>query len=521
MAYDKNVDYTALIAKETDDARRKLLEQQKSEKIADIQKAGLNYQNPIDLATFRNQNTQSVQTPSQYQYTENELAAQKAGAEARAREAAGITENVDLVSYIDQGGNIQRIRKDQISNVPKEWKLYTGQVSTNDASLDAMKKAQLESAKSSLGATRENILSKLSEQKKQIEPRIAQSRASAVSGTAIAQKRLADLIPFSGTMMGAQVAQGEQLNTDLQARQSELDIQKEQAYKDIANQEIEAERLYQQGISQAEADAMQEYQQRLLEQQKIADERAYQEQQAKTQQEREDYLSNIGQFQKDYTAEINRLMAEGVPENDYRMMALKSERAKKVAALDEAKQNAYIQALKDEQDKQEQAFELAKWRFDNGLPATQMDAQLLGVPVGKVSPAQAIKQAELVLSQQRKASSSSSGTKLTYNQALTQARQILGNSASAQSVVDLATQLQSGATSGLSNTANVSQPTSNKATDALKYLSQLESARDLVSINAFIQNNQSEIDRIASNPNETTSNRNAAQEIQRLYYKYK
>lgn len=431
--------------------------------------------------------------------------------------------------------------------------------------LEQQKQARLNTAQTGLQATRENVLANLATKKAEIDPRIAQSRASAVSGTAIAQKRLADLIPFAGTMAGTQVARGEQLNTDLQNRQSELDVQREQSFKDISTQETEAERAYQQGLALAQSQAQEQYlteqlqnartqeerayaqqllndqrayterltadersyqaqlqqQQLAQQQQQLQEQRAYQEQQAEKQQQREDYIATINQYQKDYTAEINKLTAQGVPDTDYRMMALKSERAKKVANLEEAKQNAYIQSLKDEQDKQEQALELAKWRFDNGLPATQMDAQLLGVPVGQVSPAQAIKNAELALAKQKKASGSSSGSKLTYNQALSQARQILGSGASAQSVVNLASQLQSGNTSGLSNYENIPQSKINSATDALKYLTSLKSAGDLVSINAFIHNNQSEIDRIASDFNETAANRKAADQIQKLYYKYK
>lgn len=356
----------------------------------------------------------------------------------------------NIIKYKDQAGNIQELNEsyEKSGQLPKGWVRYNEQTTTTPTVTDiaeSLRKANLESAKSGLGATRENVLAKLSTQKSQIEPRITEQRSSAVSGTAIAQKRLADLIPFSGTMAGTQLNKAEQINTGLQQRQSELDKIKEQEYADIASQETEAERVYQQGLAQSDAEAMQTYQQRLLQQQQQADERAYQdkqtaeqrtyneqqladeraytEQKNKEQQTREDYLVNIGQFDKNFQAEINNLKAQGIPDDDYRVMALKTARTEKIANLDAAKQNAYLKSIADEEEKQEQALELAKWRFNLGMPATQADSQLLGIAVGQVSPAQVIKQAELALAKQKEArvasgkssggSSSGSGAKNT------------------------------------------------------------------------------------------------------------
>lgn len=360
--------------------------------------------------------------------------------------------------------------------------------STNSL-LEQQRQASLNTTKTGLGATRENVLANLSTKKSEIDPRIAQSRASAVSGTTIAQKRLADLIPFSGTMAGAQVSKGEELNTDLQNRQSALDVEREQSFKDIATQETETERAYQQGLALAESQAQEKYlteqlnnartaeerayaqqqlddvraynaqiatEERAYKEQQALEERAYKEQQNKVQQDREDYLTNIGQFSQNYQKEINNLLAQGVPETDYRIMALRNQRTQKLGAMAEAEQNAYVEAMKDMADKQEQAFELAKWRFENGLPATRMDSELLGVAVGSKIPSQVIKDNELALKQQKAYKTSSGGSSSGSSGSSTSGSQITTPAAKTSTIKsqidnNIKTEIE---TRGLSNTAS-------------------------------------------------------------------
>lgn len=240
-------------------------------------------------------------------------------------------------------------------------------------------------------------------------------------------------------------------------------------------------------------------------------------------QNRADFAATINP-QEDLTQKINDLTAQGVPESDYRITELKKARVQKLAQMAQAEYEAELAKEKDQAKREEQAFEIAKWKFEQGMPADAITSTLLGIPVGSKIPSQQIKEAELAIQQRKAASSgsSSSGNKLTYNQALTQARQILGDGRSPNEYTNLALQLQSGTASSTTKTApSVKTPDTNKATDALEYLDKLEAARDLVSINAFVQNNQNEIDRIVNDPYATEAEIEAAQAIQRKYYKYR
>lgn len=194
---------------------------------------------------------------------------------------------------------------------------------------------------------------------------------------------------------------------------------------------------------------------RLQSEQIAKEEKRYQEAKTADEQDRirKDYASSINPLD-DQTAIIQRLKAQGVPDSDYRIIEHQKVRVGKLQANEEAKALQQAQAIKDEKERQEFAIEWAWKRFEAGLPADKLTADLFNVPVGSVIPAQRAKDAQLALARQREARVASNAGRtssgLTQNQALTQARQILGEGASAQDITALATQLRSGNVSGTS-----------------------------------------------------------------------
>jgi len=403
------IDYSKMLADEKDTKKQEIMKKQ-------FDAAGIKYTIPTTPTREQLLSTQPAQSTPQ-----------------------PIPQTGRLINYYDKAGNLQQLDESYAKSgqVPSGWTTtapitqqptqlgVADQILKNRQESERLAQEaynrQIESAKTGLATERQQGLTLLGRQKAEIEPRIAQQRASAVSGTTIAQKRLADLIPFSGTMAGTQVQRGEELNTGLQQRQSELDVAKQTQYSDIANKEQDLESAYQSGLRQAEStgqaslasqlsDIQRNYANQSVEE--IARQEGISREDAqiakadadkKLSVEKEDFLTNINQYAGNFQAEIENLKSQGIADNDYRLQALRTARVGKLASMAEAQQEAEIARIKDEEEKQQQAFELAKWRFDNGLPATKLDSQLLGVPVGQVSPAQVIKQAELALAKQKEA----------------------------------------------------------------------------------------------------------------------
>lgn len=127
------------------------------------------------------------------------------------------------------------------------------------------------------------------------------------------------------------------------------------------------------------------------------------------QQQREDFAATINP-QEDLTAKLNQLTAQGVPDTDYRVIELKKARTQKLANMAEQQYAAELSREKDETKRQEQAFETAKWKFEQGMPADSVTATLLGIPVGSVIPSQRIKEAQSQLDKIRASKSSSGGS---------------------------------------------------------------------------------------------------------------
>lgn len=489
-----------------------------------------------------------------------------------------------LVDYYDQVGNLQQLDAmyEQTNQIPTGWS-KTNQNASPQATQTVTTPQQMsvadillknrqdqerttqerqrlatEKAKSQLGFERENVLAKIGEQKATVEPRYGEARKQAVVGSTLATKRLADLIPFSGAMAGNQIRQGEAINTDLQNRQSALDIQKATELTDIASREQDTERNYQQGLRQAELGSLEQANESLariqenyanrsldeiIRQEGISREEAEtlkQEAKQKVKEEQAIYLDTIDRFSKDYTQELENLQAQGVADNDYRVMALQSARAKKVAKLDEAQYQAQLQAIQDERERQETALERAQWRFENGMPADAITSQLLGVPQGSVIPKTQIELAKLELDRIKeerarqtavnKANTPSTKGALTQYQSLQAAMKLLGEDATQEEVLALANQLQGGTafqsvTPTGTDKPKVSPPSKKETSPAkatLDWLYKLRQASDLVTIGNFMNDkgNLTELNSIINNPTTSDDEKMYAEQILKDYKKY-
>ena len=312
---------------------------------------------------------------------------------------------------------------------------------------------------------------------------------------------------------------------------------------EVADKRYESEtNTEQQRYNQQNANEQQRYaeQQRLIAEETAREQERYtteferrtqSEKDAKTQQETErkraDFASTINP-KEDLTAKLNELEKQGVGADDYRVVELKKARLNKIANMDQNNFERELANIKAEGDKQEAALEYAWKKFNSGLPADPVTARLLGINAGTVIPEQKIKEVQLALDKIKasKTSTSSTNDTLNQNQALTQARQILGEGASASDILTLANQLKSGQTIDPKsfNTPTVKPP---KADSSVKkvydYLYKLENSGDLVGINAFINNkaNITELEGIIKNPTSTDDEIETARLILKQFSKYK
>lgn len=225
----------------------------------------------------------------------------------------------------------------------------------------------------------------------------------------------------------------------------------------------------------------------------------------------------------DQTAIIQKLKSQGVPDDDYRVIAHQKVRVAKLGQMADQQYQAELARIKDEDERQEQAFETAKWKFEQGMPADSVTASLLKIPMGTIIPSQRIKEAQLQLDKIKASKSSSSGTskpRMTYTEAFKQAKSLKPNGTVSE-LDDIANQLMTGNVSQQVSemSQGVKQPTSSTAKSALDYLTKLENARDLTAINAFMNNNAQELEMLENTGSE--SEKAYAKEVRKRFNKYK
>lgn len=421
MTYQKNFDYTAALKKATDPLEKERLEREKAEKVADIQRAGLDYTKAADIKKFATGSVSAPQSETRtQQYTFNELAAQEAGRIAREAIANGTAEpEPELIEYVDQGGNIQRIRKDQVAYVPKEWKLK-GAVNQQDQFSTLAKQladAQKQKNIAALQQAYDKTFSSLQAEKSGLEPMFGAQTRQAVTQSTMGKKSFSDFLAEKGLGGSGLSGQGEiAQNVALQGELGGIEARKGQAFADVARRITEAQQVRDYGIASAESDvAMLNAQQQLerlkqQEQRDYAEQQASKEEQKQLQQQREqNYAATINPLE-DQTAIIQRLKAQGIPDDDYRIVAHQKVRVAKLGQMADREYQTELARIKNEAERQEQAFEIAKWKFEQGLPADSATSTLLGIPVGSVIPSQRIKEAQLQLDKIRASKSSGGGT---------------------------------------------------------------------------------------------------------------
>lgn len=415
MAYQKNFDYTAALKKATDPLEKQRLEMEKAEKVADIQRAGLDYTKAADIQKFAAGSVSAPQQTAQApEYTFNELAAQEAGRIAREKEASGMSEpEPELVEYVDRGGNIQRIRKDQVANVPKDWTLK-GDVNQQDQFSTLAKQladAQKQKNIAALQQAYDKTVSSLQAEKSGLDPMFGAQTRQAVTQSMMAKKSFSDFLAEKGLGASGLSGQGEiAQNVALQGELGGIEARKGQALSDVARRMTEAQQVRDYGIAGAESDAAMLNAQQQLERLKQQEQRDYAEQQQNKEKQEQNYASTINPLD-DQTAIIQRLKSQGVPDDDYRIVAHQKVRVAKLGQMADREYQSELAKIKDEAERQEQAFETAKWKFEQGMPADSVTSKLLGIPVGSVIPSQRIKEAQLEIDRIRALKSGTSKPK--------------------------------------------------------------------------------------------------------------
>jgi hypothetical protein len=205
---------------------------------------------------------------------------------------------------------------------------------------------------------------------------------------------------------------------------------------------------------------------------------------------RADFAATINP-KEDLTAKINQLERDGVDAEDFRYTELKKARNQKIANMDQANYEQALAQLKSEDDRQETALEFAWKKFNAGLPADKVTAQLLGIKPGDVIPSQKMKEASAMLDKQKVAISQQNSNKKS------------GGSSKPKT----------------EKKAEIKQPSSTTAKSAYDYLTKLENARDLVGINAFMNNNMQELDLLARTGSE--ADLEYLKELRKRFNKYK
>lgn len=109
------------------------------------------------------------------------------------------------------------------------------------------------------------------------------------------------------------------------------------------------------------------------------------ESQAK-QQEKQDFVNTINRFSNDFQAEINTILNDGDPTNDWKIPLLQSARQNKISGIEQSnidQQNADRNALTAFE---QQTYDRGIQKWDKGIALNANEAQVLGVPVGATKP---------------------------------------------------------------------------------------------------------------------------------------
>lgn len=204
-----------------------------------------------------------------------------------------------------------------------------------------------------------------------------------------------------------------------------LNEQELEAKADIQRRLSEARSLMEQGIATAETQADIALLEAQLKDLEDKENLAL----AEAERVRSEYISTLGRFGQDYTAEINRIIEEGDPNEQWKIQYLEAARQQKITDQNlDPLTGKPLGVTKDDATLEERAWKkisaripltseeaqvlgvqegylaprtttgtggglsasstasLAKWKWDNGVPLTAEEARILGVPEGAVNP---------------------------------------------------------------------------------------------------------------------------------------
>lgn len=229
-------------------------------------------------------------------------------------------------------------------------RVYYGKDDVDDSPQRTLANLQQQQAINALQQAQNNALNPANSitgpQKQQVKQNYYNLRNNANVASQLGAKSFAEYMAQRGQTRAGAAMQGE-LNRQgqLQNVMTNLGIAENQAYADIDRAEAErqlAEKQRQEDIAREQArwNQQMEYQrqrdaqadsrywadwaaQQQLQQQQL--------QQSLLNQQKNDYLSTIGQFSNNYQAEINRVQNDGDPSNDWQIAYLQAERQKKIA----------------------------------------------------------------------------------------------------------------------------------------------------------------------------------------------
>lgn len=195
----------------------------------------------------------------------------------------------------------------------------------------------------------------------------------------------------------------------------------------------------------------------------------------------------------DYQAEKLKIANDGDPTNDYLIAELDKIRNTKVSSQQEAEKLAYerkIAEAKTEDAKQEEALKLAQWRYEQGLPADAITAQLLGVKEGSIIPSALLDQAKFELDKIKEARISSGS----------------GSSSKKETAQETV------------NKPKVTPPKSITLENLPKFLYDLKNAGDLINVQKYYSDYMNDIEYYLKNGTETQYN--IAKKLKQEYNKY-
>jgi hypothetical protein len=243
---------------------------------------------------------------------------------------------------------------------------------TGSSLSDNLAEAQRKQRISQLEQAYKRSIGALSAEQQALEPRFQEQTRQASAQNLMAGKRYEDLLAERGLAQSGMAGQGELARSvALQGQMGNIQSQRQQVLSDLERRRTEAE----QNRAYGEEQALAEIEQQSI-QNRIAQESQERQRAEQTQNLNMDLFGQtIGRYSDNYQQEINNLLAQGVPQDDYRIAMLQAARQQKIQGQ---QQTAYEQA-QAQQDMQRQAYEDAVAKWTKGIPLSAYEQQILGV----------------------------------------------------------------------------------------------------------------------------------------------